>query len=131
MKSRDESCSLRIFGEIGDLDRISHLFGVMATYTHRKGERRSERTPPHRADMCLYQPRILENASIEEQLVEICRVFRPHHDKIRDLLRDGNCTVDLYCGYRATGNQGGFDLTPESLELSCRLGLRIAISVWD
>jgi hypothetical protein len=81
--------------------------------------------------MWLYQPRILENASIEEQLVEICRVFRPHHDKIRDLLRDGNCTVDLYCGYRATGNQGGFDLTPESLELSCRLGLRIAISVWD
>ena len=50
----ETSCKLRIFGEIGDPDRISTMFGLSPTHTHRKGERRSRHTPAYEHDMWQY-----------------------------------------------------------------------------
>lgn len=128
----EEEVSLRVFGQFGDPQRISELFNLSPAHAHRQGERRSNHTPEYPNDMWMYRPpNAGEDASIEQQLCAICDAFRSHHDSIRQLLATGQYTVNLYCSYRSSGNQGGFDLTPAALELCCGVGISLAVSIWD
>jgi hypothetical protein len=52
------SATLRIFGDISNLDEISTKLGVQPTNSHRKGERRSDRAATYRHDMWSYSPAV-------------------------------------------------------------------------
>ena len=129
---RIESCSLRVYGDLGDTAAITKMFKLTPYHTHRKGERRSRHTKPFDSDMWLYRATNLgDQGSIEEQVCHICEVFQSHQEKLRELAARDGCTVDLYCSYQAVSNQGGFDLPPAALKFCCSVGLGIAVSIWD
>jgi hypothetical protein len=130
-KARQDSCSFRVSGDISDPDRISALLGVKPTYTHRKGERRSKFTEPYPNDMWRYQVSGDDEETLDELLRQIGGVFLEKVEQIKSLIADDGLKVDVYCSYEFWPNQGGFDFSPQVLELFTSAGIRLCISIWD
>ena len=71
--------TLRIFGDIGDLEAIGHQLGLQPTCMYRKGERKSPRRPDvWPRDGWLYQPPVDENRPLEEHIMALWDRLRPH-----------------------------------------------------
>ena len=130
-KVRQDSCSFRVFGDIRDPDRISALLGVKPTYTHRKGERRSKFTEPHPIDTWRYEISGNDEETLDELLRQIGGVFLEKVEQIKSLIADDGLKIDVYCSYEFWPNQGGFDFSPQALELFTLAGIELCISIWD
>src|SRR5205823_2989675 len=97
---RNFSASLRIFGEIPDLDAISSHLGVPPTYTHRRGERRSKKAAPFEHDAWIFEAPVAPDRPLDEHLLELWRLLKPHAAYLRGLKR--TFAVDVFCGYRSS-----------------------------
>jgi hypothetical protein len=128
---QQDSCNFRVFGDIGDPDRISALLGVEPTYTHRKGERRSKFTEPYSNDMWRYEISGDDEETLGDLLRQIHGVFLAKAEQIKSLVADEGLKVDVFCSYLFLPNQGGFDFSPQALELFTRAGIELCISIRD
>ena len=74
------SASLRIFGDIPNLEEITSLLGVEPTYRHQKGYRRSPRSQPMPHDMWIFEVPVEEALVASGAVVAIAGVARlPAH----------------------------------------------------
>ncbi len=65
------SASLRISGNIENLYDITTTLNVQPTYTHKKGEKHSERSTPYKDDMRMYSTRISEEKHLSGHITEL------------------------------------------------------------
>jgi hypothetical protein len=122
------SATLRIFGEIGDLDAISRTLGLQPKHTHRKGERKSPSRPDTwKEDAWLYEPPVDENRSLEEHIMALWDRLRPNMDFLKSL--KASHKVDIFCGYRSNSCTAGFEVSHECLGLFIELEVPFGVSV--
>ncbi len=122
------SATLRIFGDIGDLDEISRTLGLQPKHTHRKGELKSPRRPDvWKEDAWLYEPPAEENRPLEEHIMALWDQLRPHMTFLKSL-KAGH-KVDIFCGYRSNSATAGFEVSHECLGLFIELGIPFGVSV--
>jgi len=121
------SASLRIFGDIADMEQISNALGLTPTNSHRKGERRNERASPFRHDMWSYKPPVEESESLHKHIDALWSVLKPHK---RYLLRlKKSVTVDVFLGYRTNCDTAGIEVPHTSLEMFTELQIPFGVSM--
>ena len=121
------SACLRIFGDQLDLDAITAALDVDPTSFHRKGERRSPRSPPYKHDMwCLDAP-LSEEEPLGRHLSWLYKTLRLKLDyliSLKDL-----ATVDVFCGYRSNSPTAGFSVEHQALMIFEALDIPFCVSV--
>jgi hypothetical protein len=122
------SATLRIFGDIGDLDAITAELGVTPTHTHRRGEkRRPTSIHCYEHDMWSYVAPVPEDRPLQIHLEALWRVVRPHVAYLKDLKE--RLTVDVFCGYRSNCGSAGFEIDHRSLVIFTELEVPLGVSV--
>ena len=120
--------TLRIFGDIGDLEAIGRKLDLQPTRMYRKGERKR----PWRADVWprdgwMYQPPVDESRPLEEHIMALWDRLRPHIDFLKALKE--RCQVDIFCGYRSNSGTAGFEVSHRCLGLFIELEVSFGVSV--
>jgi hypothetical protein len=120
--------TLRIFGDIGELEAIGRQLGLQPTRMYRKGERKS----PHRPDVWprdgwLYQPPVDENRPLEDHILALWDRIRPQMAFLKSL--KAKHQVDIFCGYRSNSGTAGFQVSHKCLGLFIELEVPFGMSV--
>ena len=121
------SATLRIFGEIDDLDGLSQLMSLRPSNFHRKGERKGPRSPEYEHDMWSYQVPVAENRPLDIHIKTLWAQIK--HRKAELLALKSHCTVDIFCGYRSNSRTAGFEVSPSALEVFQQLDIPFEVSV--
>jgi hypothetical protein len=122
------SATLRIFGDIGDLDAITARLGVTPTHTHRHGERPLPTSINcYQHDMWSYAAPVPEDRPLQVHLEALWRVVRPHVAYLKGLKE--RLTVDVFCGYRSNCGTAGFEVDHRALVIFTELEVPFGVSV--
>ncbi len=121
------SATLRIFGEIDDLEDISQRLDLIPSYVHRRGEKRSARAKPYAHDMWMYEAPVDENQPLDEHLLALWSSLKPYRDYLKQL--KDHFTVDVFCGYRSNCDTAGFEVDYRALEIFRELEVPFGLSV--
>jgi hypothetical protein len=122
------SATLRIFGDIGDLDAITTELGVAPTHSHRRGEvflRTSSRSYEH--DMWSYSAPVPRDRPLDVHLEALWREMRPHVSYLKGLKE--RLSVDVYCSYHTNCSSGGFEVDHRALTIFAELEVPFGVSV--
>ena len=123
------SATLRIFGDIGDLDAITAELGVGPAHSHRRGEkRRPTSIDCHEHDMWSYAAPVPEERPLAAHLEPLWRVVRPHVAHLKGLKQ--RLTDDVFCGYRTNWGSAGFEVDHRSLVIFTELEVPFGASVF-
>ncbi len=132
MKSQPEnyyynfSATLRISGNIPDMEAITNTLKLVPTHTHKKGELSGLRTA-YESDMWLYTVPVSEDEPLTTHLNTLWALLRPHKDYLIDLKND--LEIDIFCGYRSNSGTAGFEVSYEALQIFTELKIPFDISV--
>jgi hypothetical protein len=121
------SATLRIFGNIQDLDEITHRLGVAPTETHRKGDRRWGRLPPPKHDMWMYHAPVKETEPLHVHIETLWNTFRERKEYLLQLKQE--LTVDVFLGYRSNCDNAGIEVPYQSLEIFRELRVPFGLSI--
>jgi hypothetical protein len=124
------SATLRIFGNIPDLDEITQNLGVTPTHTHRKGDRIFLYGPSSRLfehDHWSYEPSVDENEKLHVHIDALWEVFKDRREYLVELKK--SVTVDVFLGYRSNCDNAGIDVPPRSLDIFAELQVPFALSI--
>ena len=121
------SASLRIFGDINDLNVITKNLGFEPTSFHKKGERKGPNSPPYKTDMWTYKTKIDEEATLEQHIDELWIKLKPHKKYLLDLKK--TLTVDVFLGYRSNCDTAGVEIPYTSLEMFTELKIPFGLSI--
>lgn len=121
------SATLRIWGDIADLDAITRRLGLTPTHAHKKGEKRGPRSPGYGNDMWSYQPPVEETRPLEEHILALWEKVRQQVGYLKSLKRTLN--MDVFCGYRSNSQTAGFEVGHKCLELFVQLEVPFGVSV--
>jgi hypothetical protein len=122
------SATLRIFGDIGDLDAVTAELGIAPTHTHRRGERRGPSSATrYEHDMWSYCAPVPEDRPLQVHLEALWRVVRPHVPYLKGLKE--RLTVDVFCGYRSNCDSAGFEVDHRALVIFTELEIPFGVSV--
>jgi Domain of unknown function (DUF4279) len=119
--------SLRIFGNIPELDEITRHLGIAPTDAHRRGDRRKPNSPPYEHDMWSYTAPVREDEPLHVHIDTLWNTFRDRKDYLLKLKRD--LTVDVFLGYRSNCDHAGFDVPYQSLEMFNELQVPFGVSI--
>ncbi len=123
------SATIRIFGDIPDLDDISSTLGLQPTHVHRRGERSGPRTPldGYKDDAWCYTAPIQEERPLDDHIQALWSALAPHQGYLLELKK--SLRVDIFCGYRTNHWGAGFEVSPKSLEMFTALQIPFGVSV--
>jgi hypothetical protein len=121
------SASFRIFGTIEDLSEITRALWLKPTDTHKKGDLRSSTAEPYEHDMWSLTAPVPPEEPLEKHLIWLEEQLSPRKDYIRKLTN--SCNVDIFCAYTAESDQGGFDLSNNTLSVFTDLGIKMCVSI--
>jgi len=121
------SASLRIFGDIPDIQEITVRLGIEPCHAHIRGERKGTNSPPYQQDMWSYSPALPEDKPLEEHINQLWAEIAPHEDYLQELKK--TLTVDVFLGYRSNCDTAGISLPPESLRVFTELGVPFELSI--
>jgi hypothetical protein len=121
------SASLRIYGEIPDLNEISNRLSLKPTRTHRKGEKRAPRSPLYRQDMWSYEPPVDRSEALAKHVDALWLVLKPHKKYLLKLKE--SLSVDVFIGYRSNCDTAGIVVPHTSLEMFRQLKIPFGISI--
>lgn len=121
------TASLRIYGDIEDLDEITNAVGIMPTSSHLKGDRRSEMAKPYKQAMWAYEPNVPEEESLSRHLNALWAAIGENADAIKRLKE--KYQVDIFCGYRSDCDHAGFSVDHASLTVFHKLEVPFEMSV--
>lgn len=115
------SATLRIFGDLPNLDKISSALNLQPTHTHKKGD------PPFSHDMWSYTPPVDTSQPLEEHIDTLWALLKPHKRYLLDLKK--SATVDVFLGYRSNCETAGIEVPHASLEMFVELEIPFGISI--
>jgi hypothetical protein len=121
------SATLRIFGDIADLNEISDTLQLQPSRVHRKGEKRCERSAPYKHDMWSYSPPIEEGEPLHHHIDALWSAIRAHREYLLDLKK--TVTVDIFLGYRSNCDTAGLEVPHTSLEMFLQLEIPFGVSI--
>jgi Domain of unknown function (DUF4279) len=121
------SATLRIFGEIPDLDEITGQLGVAPTSQHRRGERRVPQAMPYSHDMWSYEAPVAESEPLHAHIDALWNTFRARTSYLLQLKQ--SLTVDVFLGYRSNCDHAGVEVPPDSLEMFVQLEIPFGLSI--
>ena len=123
------SATLRIFGEIVDLELISKKLEIQPTKTITKGFKRSESSKPSLYDMWFLESSkyISKEESLSLHLDYLWGEIREKVDSIKEYKNTLN--VDIFCGYRSNCDNAGFEIDHNSLKIFEALEVPVSVSV--
>jgi hypothetical protein len=121
------SATLRIFGNIPDLDDITQRLGISPTRTHRRGELLKPDSPPWKDDLWSFTAPVSENEPLHDHIDALWNVFRERRQYLLDLKR--TATVDVFLGYRSNCDHAGVVLPHQSLEIFRELQVPFGMSI--
>lgn len=120
--------TLRIFGDIGDLEAITAELGVAPTHTHRRGEKpRPNALRAYEYDMWSYSAPVPEDRPLHLHLEALWRIVRPHVAYLKGLRE--RLSVDVYCNYHTNCSTGGFEVDHRALTVFTELEVPFGVSV--
>src|SRR5258708_6610087 len=120
------SASLRIFGDIPNLDEISAKLGLQPKNSHRKGERRNDRAATYRHDMWSYSPAVDESEPLHKHIDALWLILKPHKRYLLGLKK--SVTVDVFLGYRSNCDTAGIEVPHASLAMFTELQVPFGVS---
>ena len=121
------SATLRIAGEISDMDEISATLGLSPTHSHRKGEKRNAKAAPYRQDMWSYSPPVEKSEPLHRHIDALWLKLMPHKHYLLELKKSLN--IDVFVGYRTNCDTAGIEVPYSSLEMFTELELPFGISI--
>jgi len=121
------SASLRIFGDIKDLDRVTQLLQIEPTTSHQKGERKGPDSAAYQHAMWVYQAPVSEEEPLSKHLEALWCVLQLRKDEILQLKKEFK--VDIFCGYRSNCDHSGVELPSGSLEIFVQLQIPFGLSI--
>jgi hypothetical protein len=121
------SATLRIFGNIPNLDEITQRLGVAPSETHRKGDRRGPVSPPYKQDMWNYTAPAKETEPLHVHIDILWNTFRERKEYLLQLKHD--VTVDVFLGYRSNCDHAGIEVPYQSLKLFDELQVPFGLSI--
>jgi len=89
------SATLRIWGDIPDLNDISRHFGLTPTHSHRKGERRGPHSPGYLHDLWSYTVPVEEERPLEEHILALWEAITARRPVSRSAINIWNCFMQL------------------------------------
>jgi hypothetical protein len=119
--------SLRIFGNIADLDEITKQLGIAPTDAHRRGDRRKPISPPYAQDMWSYTAPVRETEPLHVHIDTLWNTFRDRKEYLLQLKR--HVTVDVFLGYRSNCDHAGLEVPHQSLEMFNELQVPFGVSI--
>jgi hypothetical protein len=121
------SATFRIHGVMLPIDEISRTIGVEPTHVHRQGEIRRPGSTAYSDDAWHYSANLECTSPFGDHIDALWAVLKHHADYIRVLKQ--HYRVDVFCGYRTSSDQGGFEVPSQSLDLYTTLGIPFGVSV--
>jgi len=121
------SATLRIFGDIPNLEKISAALQLEPTDSHRKGEKRNSRTVGFAHDMWSYSPAIDESEPLHKHIDALWRKLKPHKNHLLELKK--TVKVDVFLGYRSNCDTAGFEVPHTALEMFSELKIPFGVSI--
>lgn len=121
------SASLRIFGNISDLDEITKALGVRPTHAHRKGDSQGTHLRPYEYDMWSYVAPVKEIEPLHVHIDVLWNTFRERKPYLLEL--KNGLTVDVFLGYRSNCDHAGVDVPHQSLEIFRELQVPFGLSI--
>ena len=121
------SATIRIAGEIPDMEEISARLGLSPTHSHHKGERRGAQSTPYRQDMWSYSPPVGGIEPLHKHLDALWSSLKPHKHYLLELKK--SLGVDVFCGYRSNCDHAGIEVPHTSLEMFVELEIPFGVSI--
>ena len=121
------SATLRIAGEISDIDEISATLGLSPTHSHRKGKKRNPKATPYRQDMWSYTPPVEKSEPLHRHIDALWLKLKPHKHYLLELKKSVN--VDVFVGYRSNCDTAGIEVPHTSLEMFTELEIPFGVSI--
>jgi hypothetical protein len=122
------SATLRIFGDIEDLEAITAMLGVTPTHMHRRGEKPLPTSfSSYEHDMWSYSAPVPRDRPLEAHLESLWSCVRPHVAYLKSLKE--RLSVDVYCSYHTNCSTGGFEVDHRALSIFAELEVPFGVSV--
>jgi len=121
------SATLRIFGDICNLDEITNQLGFDPTCFHRKGEKKNPDSPSYKHDMWSYEAPVGEEEAFEKHIDALWSKLKPHKAYLLDLKK--TLKVDVFLGYRSNCDTAGIEIPYTSLEMFKELKIPFGLSI--
>ncbi len=121
------SATLRIFGDIPDLDEITTRLGLRPTNWHKRGDRKGPRSPVYKNDHWSYQAPVPEELPLDVHIETLWSHLKANTNYLLELKR--KCRVDVFCGYQSDHPFAGFQIAPSALEIFRVLDVPLGLSV--
>lgn len=121
------SATLRIFGIIPDLAQLTADLRIEPTYSHRRGERRGERSPPYKQDTWLFSPPVPETEPLETHIEALWAAIKDRKEYLLKLKE--SMTVDVFLGYRSNCDHAGIEIPHTCLAMFIELQIPFGLSI--
>jgi len=122
------SATLRVFGNISDLDEITRRLGIAPSDTHRKGDRGwGPNLAPYKHDMWSYNAPVKKTEPLHVHIDTLWNTFRDRKEYILHLKQD--LTVDVFLGYQSNCDHAGVEVPYQSLEMFRELQIPFGLSI--
>jgi hypothetical protein len=121
------SARLRIFGEKLDFDDITAHLGVSPTNTHRRGERKGERSRGFPHDMWGYTPSVDRERPLHEHIDALWKDIKHAKDYLLSLKKIA--TVDVFLTYSSNVATAGVEVPYTSLDMFKELEIPFGLSI--
>lgn len=121
------SATLRIFGQISDIDQLTRDLELQPTHTHRLGDKDNPKSVGYKHDMWSYQPDTPKHASLEEHIDALWTTLKPHKAYLKELKR--SLKVDVFLTYTSNCDHAGIEVPHTSLEMFTELEIPFGLSI--
>ena len=121
------SATLRIFGEIANMEEISAALGLQPTHSHRKGEKRNEQAQAYLHNMWSYDPPLDKSEPLHRHIDALWLKLKPHKHYLVNLKK--SVSVDVFLGYRSNCDTAGIEVPHTTLEMFSELEIPFGVSI--
>ncbi len=121
------SATLRLMGNLPDLQLITDTLRLTPTMALHAGERPSPGSAPLKHDAWHYRVDVPESEHLEHHINALWWKIKDHRDFIKGLKR--HAVVDVFLGYRSNCDHAGLQVPHTCLEMFTALEIPFGISI--
>jgi hypothetical protein len=117
------SATLRVSGDLPDLNAISSALGLQPTHTHKSGDPNY----PYSHDMWSYTPAVDRSEPLHKHIDALWAALKPRKQYLLELKK--YATVEVFLGYRSDCETAGIEVPHTSLEMFTELEIPFGLSI--